>query len=194
MNTLVIDTSTDLCLLALVQEDLVVHENIFPHENRLSKWLLPSIQALLETAKMKPADLKEIAVGKGPGSYTGTRLGASVAKTLCFALNIPLKAFYSPLAFMPNTEGAFLLPTKAGLYFLLKPGTKATFISASDLHQHLESTPFFVMPDPQKAPQEVGARPCLQATVNLPNLAAHLSLLPLMDPEEMTLEYLHTPF
>ena len=50
------------------------------------------------------------------------------------------------------------------------------------------------MPDPKKAPQEVGSLPCLQATVNLPNLVTYLLQLPLMAPEEMTLEYLHTPF
>ena len=192
MFTLVIDTSTDLCLLALVQGGQVVHENTFSHENRLSKHLLPSIRALLEKAGLKPKELKEIAIGKGPGSYTGTRLGASIAKTLCFALNLPLKAFYSPLAFMPSEEGTFLLPTKAGLYFLFKPDKQAALVSSQELPQYF--APFFVMPDPKKAPEEILSRPCLQATVNLPNLAANLSSLPLISPEEMTLEYLHTPF
>ena len=48
------------------------------------------IQQVLHDAGLKPNELQAIAVGKGPGSYTGLRIGVSAAKGLCFSLNIPL--------------------------------------------------------------------------------------------------------
>ncbi len=50
------------------------------------------IEDVLAEAGMKPGDLHAIAVSKGPGSYTGLRIGVSSAKGLCFALGIPLIA------------------------------------------------------------------------------------------------------
>lgn len=48
------------------------------------------ITEILVEAKLQFSDLSAIAVSKGPGSYTGLRIGVSAAKGLCFALNIPL--------------------------------------------------------------------------------------------------------
>lgn len=48
------------------------------------------IQQALQEAGLKPKDLQAVAVGKGPGSYTGLRIGVSAAKGICFSLNIPL--------------------------------------------------------------------------------------------------------
>jgi|ERR1700722_2142087 len=107
MTYLILDTSTDQCLIALTQENRVIAETIFTHGNLLSSSLLPSIQILIESHIESPKNLSGIALGTGPGSYTGTRVGAAVATSLAFALKIPLKSFCSPLAFLPNQEGAF---------------------------------------------------------------------------------------
>ena len=48
------------------------------------------IDNVLKDANLKPVDLDAIAVSKGPGSYTGLRIGVSAAKGLCFSLDIPL--------------------------------------------------------------------------------------------------------
>ena len=50
------------------------------------------VDELLRETGVQPSDLDAIAVGKGPGSYTGLRIGVSFAKGLCYALNIPLIA------------------------------------------------------------------------------------------------------
>lgn len=55
-----------------------------------SQVLLNLITEILEEHKLQFEDLKEIEVEKGPGSYTGLKVGASVANALGFALNIPV--------------------------------------------------------------------------------------------------------
>ncbi len=48
------------------------------------------IDKCIREAQMEPADLDAVSIGRGPGSYTGLRIGTSAAKGLCYALNIPL--------------------------------------------------------------------------------------------------------
>ncbi|RMG61590.1 MAG: tRNA (adenosine(37)-N6)-threonylcarbamoyltransferase complex dimerization subunit type 1 TsaB, partial [Bacteroidetes bacterium] len=60
-----------------------------------ARLLTPMIQTLLADLGVRPADLTAIGVGRGPGSYTGLRVGVSTAKGLCMALDKPLLAFDS---------------------------------------------------------------------------------------------------
>ena len=55
-----------------------------------SQELLPNIDKLLKKNKIKPEQLKLIAVNLGPGSFTGLRVGISVANTFGYGLNIPV--------------------------------------------------------------------------------------------------------
>ncbi len=55
-----------------------------------SKELLPNIDKLLKKNKIKPEQLKWVAVNLGPGSFTGLRVGISVANTFGYGLNIPV--------------------------------------------------------------------------------------------------------
>lgn len=66
-----------------------------------SQVLLPLISKLLDREKMNFEDLKEIEVETGPGSFTGIRVGVSVANSLGFALNIPVngKKFETELVY-----------------------------------------------------------------------------------------------
>ncbi|MBI3379759.1 tRNA (adenosine(37)-N6)-threonylcarbamoyltransferase complex dimerization subunit type 1 TsaB [Candidatus Gottesmanbacteria bacterium] len=58
--------------------------------NWISQSLLPAIEALLSENNIKITDLTEITVHTGPGSYTGLRVGISVANTLSYLLKIPI--------------------------------------------------------------------------------------------------------
>ena len=51
---------------------------------------MPAINSLMEECNVKPKELSKIVVAKGPGSYTGVRIGVTVAKTLAFTLKIPI--------------------------------------------------------------------------------------------------------
>jgi len=88
-----IETSTDVCSVALAVDGKVIEKRELFEPNSHSKHTTLLIQDIFNTKGILPmAELDAVAVSAGPGSYTGLRIGTSVAKGICFALNIPLIA------------------------------------------------------------------------------------------------------
>ena len=90
---LVIETATKNCSLALCENGITIesidyNDGNFSHAEKLHLF----IENILLKSGKKLSDLNAIAVSKGPGSYTGLRIGVSACKGLCFGLNIPLIA------------------------------------------------------------------------------------------------------
>lgn len=89
-NILNIETSTDVCSVALTSEGQVLdHRENYDgqtHATLLSQY----VQEMLQYARTRDITLDAIAVSIGPGSYTGLRIGLSEAKGLAFGLNVPL--------------------------------------------------------------------------------------------------------
>ena len=90
MNVLAIDTSNTTLGIAVINEDQVIGEYITNMKKNHSIRVMPAMERLLSDCDLKPADLDKIVVAKGPGSYTGVRIGVTIAKTLAWTLNIPL--------------------------------------------------------------------------------------------------------
>lgn len=92
---LCIETGTDICSVALARdgEMIALRESDEGKEHARKVGLFT--QELLRENNIEPEELDAVAVGKGPGSYTGLRIGVSFAKGLCYALNIPLIAIDS---------------------------------------------------------------------------------------------------
>ncbi|HEX7341595.1 MAG TPA: tRNA (adenosine(37)-N6)-threonylcarbamoyltransferase complex dimerization subunit type 1 TsaB [Rhodanobacteraceae bacterium] len=89
MNILAIDTSTESCSVALlVGEQLLDRSELLP--KRHAEHVLPMAESLLAEAGLARTQLDGIAVGRGPGAFTGVRLAVSVAQGLAFALDLPL--------------------------------------------------------------------------------------------------------
>lgn len=86
-----IETSTTNCSVSLSNkgETLVLKEDNNANYSH-AELLHVFIDDAIKEAKLTLKDIEAIAVSKGPGSYTGLRIGVSAAKGLCFALNIPL--------------------------------------------------------------------------------------------------------
>jgi len=109
---LCLETATTNCSVALsvngsvivLQED---NSNQFSHAEKLHVY----IEDVLTKANIDKSDLDAIAVSKGPGSYTGLRIGVSAAKGLCYALDIPLIAIATlqSLAFQVKTKESFIV-------------------------------------------------------------------------------------
>lgn len=87
---LALDTSTASMAAAIVRGHEVLAEIQSLAERNHSVHVVSHIKQLLETSGIKDTDIEAIAVGNGPGSYTGMRIAVSVAKTLAWVWNKPL--------------------------------------------------------------------------------------------------------
>lgn len=86
-----IETSTTNCSVAIFNDlNLIEFAEVNTGDYSHSKSLHVFIDSILKKSKIFPKDLSAISVSKGPGSYTGLRIGVASAKGLCFALDIPL--------------------------------------------------------------------------------------------------------
>lgn len=90
MNLLALDTSTNRAALAIVRADGAAFGAPPDPSARHGRALVPALHALLAGAGLAVSDLDGLAVGLGPGSYTGLRIGLTAAKTLAYAVGKPL--------------------------------------------------------------------------------------------------------
>lgn len=90
MTILQIETATQVCSAAISQDGKTIALKEEMASNIHAGSLTLFIQSVMDTAGLKFSALDAIAVSKGPGSYTGLRIGVSTAKGLCFALDKPL--------------------------------------------------------------------------------------------------------
>ncbi|HEY1005834.1 MAG TPA: tRNA (adenosine(37)-N6)-threonylcarbamoyltransferase complex dimerization subunit type 1 TsaB [Sphingobacteriaceae bacterium] len=89
---LLLETATPVCSVALSRDGQVISSREVNEANVHASKLTLFIEAVMKEARVKYRDLNAVAVSRGPGSYTGLRIGVSTAKGLCFALGIPLIA------------------------------------------------------------------------------------------------------
>lgn len=85
-----IDTSNSPLSVALVKDGTVLIEETSNLKINHSLTAMPAIEDMLKKANVSASELTHIAVAEGPGSYTGVRIGLTLAKTLAWSLKIPL--------------------------------------------------------------------------------------------------------
>ncbi|TPV35830.1 tRNA (adenosine(37)-N6)-threonylcarbamoyltransferase complex dimerization subunit type 1 TsaB [Paucihalobacter ruber] len=110
---LLIETSTTNCSVALSKNDKVIalkeyNDSNYSHSELLHNYILE----VITEAQIQLEDLSAVAISKGPGSYTGLRIGVSAAKGLCYALNIPLISINTleSLAHQTTIKDGFIVP------------------------------------------------------------------------------------
>lgn len=89
---LCIETGTDICSVGIARDGELVSLRESDEGRDHAKKVGVFVDELLRETGITPDELDAVAVGKGPGSYTGLRIGVSFAKGLCYGLNIPLLA------------------------------------------------------------------------------------------------------
>ena len=90
MKALAIDTTNNVLGIAVVDEEKVIGEYITNLKKNHSVRAMPAIERLLSDCDLSPKQLDKIVVATGPGSYTGVRIGVSIAKTMAWSLQIPI--------------------------------------------------------------------------------------------------------
>lgn len=90
MKILAIDTSNFPLGVALIDENKVIGEYMTNVKRNHSLKAMPAVEQLLKDCDTDVKELTKIVVANGPGSYTGVRIGVTLAKTLAWSLDIPL--------------------------------------------------------------------------------------------------------
>ncbi|HRW63785.1 MAG TPA: tRNA (adenosine(37)-N6)-threonylcarbamoyltransferase complex dimerization subunit type 1 TsaB [Bacteroidales bacterium] len=90
-----IETSTQVCSVCLSDGGKVIAMRESNDDKSHARLLNLFIEEILKENKLNFGQLDAVAVSKGPGSYTGLRIGVSTAKGLCYAKNIPLIAVHT---------------------------------------------------------------------------------------------------
>jgi tRNA threonylcarbamoyladenosine biosynthesis protein TsaB len=118
MLILAFDMATSVVTSALVQDGAVIVERVSKPRS-----VLEDIDALLREAGVEPEQLDALAVGTGPGSFTGVRIGLATARALAFALDVPAAGVSTLDALAAGAPGAVpVIDAKRGEVFVLVEG------------------------------------------------------------------------
>lgn len=90
MRILYIDTSSSYLYAGIVEDERLLCEIKKEFAQSLSEEAMPEISRLFEKANLKPSEIERIIVVDGPGSFTGIRIGITIAKVYAWSLNIPI--------------------------------------------------------------------------------------------------------
>jgi tRNA threonylcarbamoyladenosine biosynthesis protein TsaB len=159
---LLIESSAEVCSVALARLDAaIISAWEFEGEKSHSEYLTVMIHALLKALGLEKTEIKAIAVAIGPGSYTGLRIGLSVAKGLAYALSLPLIAIPTLDALANAAQKLFIFPNidewafipmldarRMEVYYtIIEPGTN---VGSGPIAQIVDNTFFQKLPPKKK--------------------------------------------
>lgn len=126
MKTLFIDTHSETLRMAIVLDGNVVLEEKESNRSH-SEIAIPTLESVLNKANIILEEIDEIIVVNGPGSFTGVRIGVTIAKTIAYSLNKPIKTITSLEAYGVSDTNSFDIVTvkdSKGVYFARKVGNE----------------------------------------------------------------------
>lgn len=119
MYSLFLDTHDKNVVVVLYKDGIVICNETLESNNKHSIITVPTIKRVLDNNSIDIKDLKEMIVVVGPGSFTGVRIAVTIAKTIAYSLNIPIKTIDSLMLMavcldnkkcvaIPDRNGAFI--------------------------------------------------------------------------------------
>ena len=117
MKYLFIDSATTNLVGAIINQGKIayIYDNNDGHDT--SSKMMPVLAEAFENTGLKPQDIDKIFVVTGPGSFTGIRVGLTVAKTMAYALNIPIVPISSLEVMASCSGGTALINARRGYVF-----------------------------------------------------------------------------
>ena len=154
---LAIDTSSSNVTVSIIENNTILYEFKRKIDNDIASKILPLLERGFDGIGRSIKDTEKIFIVNGPGSFTGVRIGVTVAKTIAWALNIPVVPI-SSLELMATTKvgNKFIVPlidarrgnVYAGVYDNdLNVVTDDKFVSISDILRYDNSEYTFVSYD-----------------------------------------------
>ena len=93
--TIILDSSNTDLSIGIAKEGILIDYISYAAWQQQSEFMIKELDTLLNKYEVKNSDIKDIMVSIGPGSYTGVRISLTIAKTIAFALSIPVYAVSS---------------------------------------------------------------------------------------------------
>ncbi len=114
MITLCMDTSHKLLVLTVLKDYKIIAAYQELCLKKQSELIFLKLDELFKANNLKPKDIDEVVITKGPGSYTGVRIAMSIAKVLCSLRNIPLYTLDTLRLYGGNLENVSVLMDARG--------------------------------------------------------------------------------
>lgn len=106
MKILAIDTSSNICSTALLENEIVIDENNLNNGKTHSENLMPLVEELLKRNNINIKDINLLACSVGPGSFTGIRIGVSSIKPIAEVLNVKVASVTSLETLAKNADAS----------------------------------------------------------------------------------------
>ncbi len=147
MKYLYIDTSSSYLYTAVVEEDRLLCEVKSEFGHNLSEVALPEIVEMFNENNIKPEEIGKIIVVNGPGSFTGIRIGITIAKVYAWTLHIPISTITSLEAMALSLDDGLIhipvLDARRGYVFAaiydnkMSPILKPSYIKLEELQEKM---------------------------------------------------------
>lgn len=150
MKILALETSTDACSVALWQKNQPIEELFTLAPRQQTELVLPMVEQLLKALQVNPNELTGIAVGLGPGAFTGVRIAVAVAQGLAYGLKLPVVGISSLAAsawqaYAAGAQGSVIVAQDARMneiyWGVYKGGTEALTAITPDVLVPIEALP-----------------------------------------------------
>ncbi len=154
MPKLFIDTHSEMVTIAIAKDD-EVQKIEKKSERSHSEVVVPSLDEILKKSEIELSDLDEIIVVNGPGSFTGVRIGVTIAKTIAYSLSIPIKTITSLEMYGVSADEDFDLVTiedSKGVYSAHKINgeyVEYMYLRRSEFEEYVQKNRFTILPKRQ---------------------------------------------